>query len=122
MFTEYGGMRSCTIYSTSLVNMTMTGESITSGAIANGTENVILYCICTVDNDVAVGPTTWFEGNPMVDTSNEESDNPYTRDNVPSPLIFTSFTRSDVGVYGCRSNTMESIATISLTISGMYTL
>ena len=116
IFTAAFGSHTCAIYSTSLASMTVTSGSITSGRIVSGATNVILYCICRI-NDVAAGPVTWFVGNQMVG-SNGGSDNPYTRDNVPTPLIFLSFTTTEVGTYQCRSNTVT--ATIVLSLFGMY--
>ena len=113
----YGGSRTCAIYSTSLTSMTVTSGSITCGRIVSGATNVILYCICTI-NDVAVGPVTWHEGNQMVGL-NGGSDNPYTRDNVPTPLIFSSFTATEAGTYQCRGDNTGT-ATISLSLFGMY--
>ena len=101
-----GDTRNCTIYSS------------TGGSISSGATDVILYCICRI-GDIAVGPATWFNGNDMVGTSNDGSDNPYTRNNVPSPLIFTSFTSNEAGTYRCRSNESPA-ATIVLSVLGMY--
>ena len=86
--------------------------------IPSGTQNVILYCICTRDgNDVAVGPTTWFfEGNPVTLTETVTTDgNPYYRNNVPSSLIIPSFTADHDGTYGCGSG--DGVNTPSVMIS-----
>ena len=91
--------------------------------IPNGTQNMILYCICR-RNNVAVGPTTWFIDGTAVTRTTASGDNPYYRDNVPSPLIIPLFTANNVGTYGCGSDapyppTTPSV-TIDLAISGMY--
>ena len=114
MFTDVTeDRRSYTIYSTSLINMTVNNGSITSGAIVCGTPNVILYCICRID-DVAVGPVVWFKGDQRVPTYQGGINNPYTRDSVPSPLIFTSFTASNVGTYGCGDGVPNSLIDLDL--------
>ena len=83
--------------------------------ITSGTQNVILYCICKKAN-VAVGPTTWFiDGAPLMHTT-ASGDNPYYRDNVPSPLIIPLFTATRAGTYGCASVYPAPRATPSVTI------
>ena len=89
--------------------------------IPSGIQNVILYCICT-RNNVAVGPTTWFINGATVTTTTASGDNPYYRDNAPSPLIIPTFTAAHSGTYGCGSSapnppTAPSV-TIDLAISG----
>ena len=82
--------------------------------IPSGTQNVILYCICT-RNNVAVGPTTWFiDGTTVTRTTADGSDNPYYRDNVPSPLIIPTFTSA--GTYGCGSASPNPPTAPSVTI------
>ena len=106
--------RVCTIYTTSLNTLTPTGW-----AVASGTQNVIIYCICTIDN-VAVGPAIWFVNYALVTrTTADGSDNPYYRDNVPSPLIIPSFTDTHVGAYYCTSEGTTTADTITLTLLGM---
>ena len=86
--------------------------------IPSGTQNVILYCICRINN-VAVGPTTWFINGTIVSTT-ASGDNPYYRNNVPSPLIIPSFTDTYAGTYGCDGpSSVDSGATIELAILGM---
>ena len=103
--------RFCDIYSLSL--------TISGGAlyIANNAKNVILYCICLRPN-VAVGPTYWFINNTAV-TTTVSGNNPYYRENVPSPLIIPSFTATHAGTYGCGGYPIEPKVTINLTISGI---
>ena len=84
--------------------------------IFSGTQNVTLYCICR-KNNVAVGPTTWFIDGTAVTTTASE-DNPYYRNNVPSPLIIPSFTATHAGTYGCGGFTNTSSVTIDLAILG----
>ena len=112
--------RTCTIISTSLPTVTTP-----SGVITNGTQNVILYCICMEDN-VAVGPTEWFLNNSQVTlTEDDGSGNPYARNNVPGPLIIPSFVTGTIGTYQCRSLTASVSSpgdTITLTLLGMYSL
>ena len=81
--------------------------------IPSGTQNVILYCICT-RTDIAVGPTTWFIGSTAVTRTTASGNNPYYRNNVPSPLIIPSFTATYVGTYGCGSG--SGVSTPSVTI------
>ena len=119
--------RTCTIYSPSVT---------TNGAmmdIPSGTQNVILYCICTRNDNsnrpVAVGPARWFIDGTAVTRTTASGDNPYTRDNVPSPLIIPTFTATRAGTYGCGSTiivnnyptdpTTPSV-TIDLAILSMY--
>ena len=83
--------------------------------IPSGTQNVILYCICR-RNNVAVGPARWFDGNDAVPTT-ASGNNPYTRDNVPSPLIIPLFNAAHAGTYGCDSDGNTPRVTIEL---GMY--
>ena len=85
--------------------------------IPSGTQNVILYCICR-RNIVAVGPTTWFINGTAVTRTTASGNDPYTRDNVPSPLIIPLFTATHAGTYGCRSLTSTPSVTIDLAISG----
>ena len=92
--------------------------------ISSETQNVILYCICR-RNNVAVGPTTWFINGTTV-TTTASGDNPYYRNNVPSPLIIPTFNATHAGTYGCASlnnfgtdPTTPSV-TIDLAIAGMY--
>ena len=108
------GIRICNIYSPSL---TTDGGMID---IPSGTQNVILYCICT-RNNVAVGPTRWFINNTEVTRTTASGNNPYYRDNVPAPLIIPSFNANHVGRYGCGSvDYVYSVhATIDLALSRM---
>ena len=90
--------------------------------VPSGTQNVILYCICRRGN-VAVGPTTWFIGGTAVTRTTASGDDPYYRNNVPSPLIIPLFTATHSGTYGCGSEfpgppTTPSVI-IYLAISGM---
>ena len=105
-------MRTCTIYSP---NVTTNGVIMD---IPNGTQNVILYCICR-RNNVAVGPATWFINGTTVTRTTASENNPYTRDNVPSPLIIPSFTATYAGTYGCQNNFFASRVTIDLILSGI---
>ena len=87
--------------------------------IPNGTQNVILYCICR-RNTVAVGPTTWFiNGIAVTRTTADGSGNPYYRNNVPSPLIIPTFTAALSGIYGCAGIATTPSVTIDLAILGM---
>ena len=105
--------RVCNIYSPSLT---------TDGGvmyIPSGTQNVILYCICRRGN-AAVGPITWFINGTQVTHRTASGNNPYSRDNVPAPLIIPSFTATHVGTYGCGSYINVPIVTIDLAISGSH--
>ena len=93
------------------------------GVITNGTQNVILYCICTIAN-VAVGPTRWlFNGDQVTLTEDDGSGSPYSRDNVPSPLIIPSFITGNDGIYRCESDgniISTPDDTITLALLGIY--
>ena len=69
----------CTIVSTNLPTVTAAG-----GVIANGTQNVILYCICMrINSMVTVGRTFWFfNGNRITLTGDDGSGNPYSSRSV----------------------------------------
>ena len=110
-----GDDRVCTIYSP---NVTTNGALM---EISSGTQNVILYCVCRID-DVAVGPTTWFIGNTAVTRTTASGDNPYYRDNVPSPLIIPLFTAALSGVYGCGSGGGVSTPGATINLVGMHNL
>ena len=84
-----------------------------------GTQNVILYCICRRTN-VAVGPTTWYINGSEVTHTTVSGNNPYSRDNVPAPLIIPSFSATHVGTYGCAGYTNPLSVTIDLAILGTY--
>ena len=111
--------RTCTIISTSLPTLTCP-----SGVITSGTQNVILYCICMTDN-VTVGPTYWFfNGTRVTLTKDDGSGNPYSRDNVPSPLIIPLFVTGHDGTYHCESSPLfDAMRTkednITLILQGM---
>ena len=93
-----------------------------SGVIANGTEDVILYCIC-VQNNVAVGPAIWFFNDTRVTATQANGNNPYYRDNVPCPLIIPLFVAGNNGTYRCGSDiTIGSTSdnNITLTLPGTY--
>ena len=110
IFTDPSGIqRVCRIYSPSL---TTNGGMID---IPSGTQNVILYCICT-RNGVAVGPATWSFGSTAVSTT-VSGNNPYSRVNVPAPLIIPSFNTNYVGRYTCEN--LRFRATIDLALSRM---
>ena len=108
IFTEPTGMYVCTIYSPNGINISVM-------AISSGTQNVILHCICR-RNNVSTGPTRWFINGTVVATT-ASGDNPYYRNNVPSPLIIPSFDATRTGTYGCGSS--APTITIDLAISGI---
>ena len=87
--------------------------------IPSGTQNIILYCICRKTN-VAVGPGTWFINGTRVTDTTANGNNPYSRDNVPAPLIIPSVTSTSAGTYGCGSLVNTPTVTIDFVISGMY--
>ena len=86
--------------------------------IPSGRQNVILYCICRRGN-AALGPTRWFINNTRV-TDTTGGSNPYSKNNVPAPLIIPSITSTSAGTYGCSedANGPPRVA-INLAISGM---
>ena len=102
--------RVCRIYSPSL---TTDGGMID---IPSGTQNVILYCICT-RNDVAIGPAIWFINDIQLTRTTASENNPYSRDNVPAPLIIPSFNADHVGTYRCQN--VNGDATIDLALPRM---
>ena len=108
--------RSCNIISTSLPAVTIPG-----GVITSGTQNVILYCVCVQDN-VAVGPTLWFFNGVRVNhTEDDGSSAPYSRNNVPSPLIIPSFVTGNDGTYHCGSEgNIIPTPNDTITLLGMY--
>ena len=69
-----------------------------------------------------MGPAIWFIDGTAV-TTTASGDNPYTRDNVPSPLIIPLFTATHAGTYGCGSDVLNSPTApsviIDLAIAGM---
>ena len=73
--------------------------------------------MCTKNNNVAIGPATWYFGSTAV-TTTASGNNPYTRDNVPAPLIIPSFNASHVGTYSCANFGNERV-TIDLALSRM---
>ena len=116
------GNVNCSIVSTNLPNVTAAG-----GVIANGTQNVILYCICMrVNSIVTVGQAFWFfNGVRITLTQDNGSDNPYARDNIPSTLTIPSFVTPHDGSYSCtHNNDFNEVATlgdtITLTLPGMH--
>ena len=104
--------RTCNIVSTSLPTLTTP-----SGVIADGTKDMILYCICRTNNiNIAVGPTRWsINGTGVTDTT-PNGNNPYYRNNVPSPLIIPLFGASNVGTYRCDSDNTISTPDDSITL------
>ena len=98
IFTGGGGDRVCNVYSP---NLTTNGGIMD---IFNGTQNVILYCICRRGDNTATGPTYWFINGTRVTDTTASGDNPYSRNNVPAPLIIPSFTGTSAGTYGCSEN------------------
>ena len=86
--------------------------------IPSGTQNVTLYCKCTRDTNVTVGPATWYINGTQVTRTQASGNNPYSRDNVPAPLIIPSFTADRVGRYSCDSFG-DGRVTIDLTLSCM---
>ena len=90
--------------------------------IFSGTQNVILYCICRREvTNAAAGPTYWFINDTRVTHTTADGDNPYSRNNVPAPLIIPSFTDTSAGTYGCSEDINGQLrVTINLVaVSGM---
>ena len=105
----------CNIYSPSL---TSNGGVM---YIPNGAQNVIIYCICTMENnneEFAVGPTRWYRNDQELPIAVSTS-NPYYRNNVPAPLIIPRFTGTHIGSYVCMS-IGDMTDTINLGSSGTY--
>ena len=117
-----GGNVYCSIVSTNLPTVTAAG-----GVIANGTQNVIFYCLCMrVNSIVTLGQTFWFLNGARINlTQDDGSGNPYFRDNVPSTLTIPSFVTPHDGNYSCAHNDdFNEVATlgdtITLTLPGMH--
>ena len=83
--------------------------------IPSGTQNVILYCICTRGN-VAIGPATWFINDTELTRTTASGNNAYRRDNVPAPLIIPTFNADHVGTYGCENFGSEPFGSERVTI------
>ena len=111
IFTGPLGDRVCTIYSP---NVTTNGAMMD---IPSGIQNVILYCICRRNINVAVGPTTWFIDGTVVTTTTANGDNPYYRNNLPSPLIIPLFTATRAGTYGCGGLNLDGTELTSPSVS-----
>jgi len=119
---DVGGQPNCTIISTSLTTLTTDG-----GAIVNGTENVIIYCLC-MGNNVAVAGARWFFPNGIQICTETHSttgpNDPYFRNNVPSVLVIRKFIPPYNGTYRCGpsssfSNAFTQGDAINLTLAGM---
>ena len=91
--------RTCTIISSLPAVTTPSGLT---AVVASGTQNVTLYCICMTDN-IAVGPIRWFFNGTEV-TRKNKAGNPYSRNNLPSPLIIPLFVFGHDGTYHCKSS------------------
>ena len=93
------------------------------GAIIDGTENVIIYCLC-IRNNVAVGTTArWYFNGIRITRDSNTNNQPYLRSVVPSQFIIPSFTSITVGRYSCsHTNTFfeASSSHIDLTSPGKY--
>jgi len=89
----------CTIISTSPTTLTTYG-----GAIVNGTQNVIIYCLC-MRNNVAVAGARWFFPNhTQVRTATHRltrANDPYFRNIIPSVLVIRKFVHPYDGTYYC---------------------
>ena len=97
----YTHSTACNIISSNLPGLTAAG-----GVISNGTQNVILYCLCN-RSDVAVGPSIWYiNGDQVTLTQDDGSSKPYYRDSVPSPMIIPSFVTPYDGTYRCASGSL----------------
>ena len=108
----------CNIVSTNVATVTATG-----GAIAYGTQNVIIYCLCIRDNIAVVGGTThWFLNGTQITETTAANGGPYLRKVVPSQLIIPSFVNPYNGTYSCGSSNDFSTASshINLTLAGVY--
>jgi len=75
-----------------------------------------------MEDGVAVGPTRWFFNDTIVTATQVNGNNPYYRDNVPSPFIIPLFVAGNVGTYRCESDITTSAPgdSITLTLAGTY--
>ena len=117
IFTDSFVVANCEIISTSFTTLTADG-----GALLNGTRNVIIYCLCT-RNGVAVGGTSisWFlDGTRIRRTQADGTNNPYSRNTVPTQLVIPSFVSSSAGIYYCGPTIFfnNAMSSISLNLTG----
>ena len=86
---------------------------------------MILYCVCMIQN-VTTGPTFWFFNGALLTLKQSDGNgNPYSRNNVPSPLIIPSFVTPHEGNYSCGPTTkfndvLSQGDTITLALPGMF--
>ena len=93
----------CTIFSTSLSTLTTDG-----GVIFNGTQNVIIYCLCMKIDVIRPGVRWFFPDNTQVRTETNLAtgpNDPYFRNIVPTPLIIREFVHPYNGTYSCGPST-----------------
>ena len=108
--------RDCTIISTSLSYLTTDG-----GVIIDGTQNVIIYCLCMINN-IVIGGARWFfpNGDRVRVQSPSRPGSPYFINNIPTPLIIPSFVHPYDGAYSCGPGYLSSDRdTITLTLAGI---
>ena len=116
------GNTRCSIISTNLPTLTADG-----GEIINGTQNVIIYCLCLRDNTAAVGGAIWFlsDGTAVRRDDNQvQTDSIYYRNVMPSQLIIPTFVNPFDGTYGCvQSADFDDVSmrgdTITLNLTSM---
>jgi len=100
IFLDIGrGQRTCDIISTSLTTLTTDG-----GVIFNGTQNVIIYCLCMKNHVARPGVRWFFPNDSQVRTETHaltRPSDPYFRNIVPTPLIIREFVYPYNGTYSC---------------------
>ena len=124
IFTDFdtSNKYNCTIISTSLTTLTTDG-----GVLADGTQNVTIYCLC-MESNVVVGGARWFFPNgTQVRTETHRltgPNDPYYRNIIPAPLFIPEFVHPYDGTYSCgpSSNFVDVKTegdTINLTLLGI---
>ena len=95
------------------------------GVIIDGTQNVIMYCLC-MRNNIVVGGARWFfpNGDRVRIQSPSRPGSPYFINNIPTPLIIPSFVHPYDGTYSCGPSTdfnrvLSEGDTITLTLASM---
>ena len=121
------------------LNLTLTtGSRGVSGAIANGTENVMIWCTCTDSMGDAVGTVRWYDSDgvqlaTLGSMRHVAGSHYYFRplgsnnlvDNTNVTLVIPSFTQATIYTCGRRINTTQvgqPSITVTLTIIGELTV
>jgi len=115
----------CSIISTSLTTLSTAG-----GVITNGTQNVVIYCLCMRGHVVVPGARWFFPNYSQVRVPTFRgyiSGSPYYFNVIPTPLIIPTFVHPYNGTYKCILGSgifhnEQYGDNISLTITGIIRL